>query len=103
MSPVRVPKMGTVREYLWARMKSPAISLDTVSEVLGDASLGSPVSIRNLAHGWRTNLVEVVTTSSHLVVRRYPERWSDLAVEHEHSLLLELGALDFPADRKSVV
>lgn len=99
MIPLRVPKPGTVREYLRARIQSPAISLETVSEVLGDAGFGPPVSVRNLTHGWRTNIVMVITSGPRLILRRYPDRWSDSAVEHEHSLLLELERRDYLAPR----
>lgn len=96
---VRVPRPGTLRDYLRARTSPPAISVDVVTEILVGGGLGRPRSVRNLTHGWRTSVVEVATDDGHFVVRRYPDRWSDLAIEHEQSILLELARRRFPAPR----
>jgi Ser/Thr protein kinase RdoA (MazF antagonist) len=96
---VRLPRPGTFRDYLRARSGPPAIPIDVVTEILSAAGLGRPRSVRNLVHGWRTSVVEVATGDGRFVVRRYPDRWSDSAIEHEQSILLELAQRRFPAPR----
>lgn len=98
-SRLRVPKLGTLRDHLEARINPPAIPLEVVADVFQGTGLGPPKSVRNVAHGWRTRVVMVDVGESRFVLRRYPDRWSDSAVEHEHSLLQELARLDFPAPR----
>lgn len=96
---LRVPKPGTIRDYVRARTASPAISREVVANILRGAELGRPTSVRNAAHGWRTSVVMVESGDRRFVVRRYPDRWTDAAIEHEHSLLRELAGRDFPAPR----
>lgn len=99
MRRLRIPKPGTVLEYWRAAVNQPAISRAVVADVLSEAGLGYPDRVRNLPNGWRSSVVMAAIGSSRFVVRRYPDRWTDAAVTHEHSLLLELQDRGFPAPR----
>jgi Ser/Thr protein kinase RdoA (MazF antagonist) len=100
--PGRIPRLvkpGRVREIVTAARRAPTIAPATVAEVLSLHRLELIGTPRNLPLGWRNALVSVNTTGGKVVVKRYPARWQDDAITHEHSILAELEKAMFPAVR----
>jgi Ser/Thr protein kinase RdoA (MazF antagonist) len=56
-------------------------------------------SPRNLPFGWRNRNVVVYTSAGKMVLKHYKAKWPASTILHEHSILLRLEELNFPAPR----
>ncbi|HUP76700.1 MAG TPA: phosphotransferase [Acidimicrobiales bacterium] len=97
--PRSLPKAGRVVDRARARLDSPAIDRDDCATVLGQYDLRVTGAPRNIGYGWRNEIVIVKTSDGTKVLKRYPSRWSEAAVQHEHSILAHLESVAFPAVR----
>ena len=97
--PWSFPKAGRVVDRARARLDSPAIGRDVCATVLADYDVRVMGAPRNIGHGWRNEIVIIKTSDGTKVLKRYPSRWSEAAVRYEHSILVHLESVDFPAVR----
>ena len=97
--PRSIPKAGRVADRARARLDRPSIDRDDCAAVLSHYDLRVSRGPRNIGHGWRNDIVTVRTTDGTKVLKRYPSRWNVAAIEHEHSILLWLEQVEFPAVR----
>lgn len=94
-----LPRVGHLRDRRRARSVPAAITADEAAAVLGRfgaVPAGGPVSLES---GWRNDVVLVSVDDRDVVLKRYPQRWTSGAIDHEHSILGELEQLAFPAVR----
>jgi Ser/Thr protein kinase RdoA (MazF antagonist) len=97
--PRSVPHVSRVADRVRARLDGPAIGRDECAIVLGEYGLRVGRTPRNLGHGWRNDLVAARTNGGEVVLKRYPRRWTEATLAHEHSIVLRLEERGFPAVR----
>lgn len=94
---VAVPRPGRVTSEVRTRTTQSPLDHATVAGVLhryglevGRATNASAIS--------RNPVVDVTSTSGErFVLKRYPDRWGTNTIRHEHSILVRLSELGFPA------
>jgi Ser/Thr protein kinase RdoA (MazF antagonist) len=96
---LRLPKSGRIADRIRAHRADPAIDPTTLDVVLDKFDLSASGSAHNLPHGWRNSMVRVDTEIGEIVIKRYPDRWKESTVEHEHSIVAELARQNFPSIR----
>jgi Ser/Thr protein kinase RdoA (MazF antagonist) len=97
-----IPRPGRIIAHVKARMRGPGINLDTVQEILTQYGLGLVARPHTIAGTWRHQNVVLESTGGRWVLKLYRETWPADAIGHEHSILLRLEQLAFPAPRLAV-
>lgn len=97
--PMAIPRLGIVGEAISAALHPPSVPLAEVEAVLSRYGLSRRGRARNFALGWRSRIVSIDTPRGRFVVKRYRDGWHEETVRHEHSILMELERLGFPAVR----
>lgn len=94
-----LPRPDRLRQFARARWDRPRIARETAREVLGHFHLTLTGGPHNLPFGRRNHTVLVETPAGRKVLKLYRSGWQVASIVHEHSILLQLAQLEFPAPR----
>lgn len=94
-----LPRPGLILGRVRARLAPPPIDLKTARGILLDYGIAPSGRPAGFAVGWRSDIVSVPVDRERVVVKRYPQRWTEPGVVHEHSILGRLEEIGFPAVR----
>lgn len=97
--PLPLPRPGRLMQYIQARVRAPRLDHECVEQVLRAYNLRLLRPPQNLPFGWRSHNVVLNTSAGKKVLKRYRAAWPAETIAHEHAILKELQASDFPAPR----
>lgn len=93
------PRPGRVVQYVQSRLDSPQFEDNFVRQILAQYDLNLTRPLENLPFGRRSSNVLVHTSTGKKVFKLYRDQWQLDRIIHEHSILKQLQAIDFPAIR----
>jgi Ser/Thr protein kinase RdoA (MazF antagonist) len=94
---VHIPRPDRLVQEIRTRLRPPEITSHTVHYILDQYGLELRGTPRNLTAGKRNRNLILKTSSDKQVLKQYWHGWPTSFIVHEHSILVRLANLNFPA------